>query len=681
MKKLFLIIISAFIVSFYTTINVHALSASEVASRTTDCTSFELAEAKNTGELVKVACYESYNQAKETMNNTDNDNLVIVESGRIVDAKYALIDYDQNTSLGYINIYKDINLSSNLTYVSGGYSDDAALLDVDYNSGRIKIKVSGVVGWIKKYEDEINKVNILYDIVPIVWTTSPNYYQVTNDSIIHNLPQNVYGTKKTSSMTIGRKPDMLNPGNYYSYDGNYFYTDLKTMLIDYKNGNYNNSVNNGNPFYNYYQYLSFRSQTKYNADNINQFISARTTENSKLYNTGKNFIDAQNYYGVNAIIMLAIGINESGYGNSSISQSKNNLFGINAVDASPGASATTFNTVGDCINDFAFKYLSGRFLQPGDYRYYGANLGNKYQGLTVKYASDAYWGEKAAAYYYDIDKYFGFQDYNYYTEAVLNNDYDNTVYAKKEPNGYNVSSKYYQYKKKGSAVIILDEVQGPSVNGNTTWYKVTSDPTIDSNLEYYDDSTYYNTTPRINYIWGKYVYVPAAYFTKISNGNGKIKENNDNQNPTPNPEPTPSPTPSPTPNVISTDKILSDASLSLKDNMIIGVSKGMNVNDLLNKLTQNSGKASINGDGNVKTGMQVIINDTTYYLVIYGDVNGDGEISAVDYSFIKNYIMSATGLDGAYKEAADVDRSGSISAVDYSNVKNYIMGSKNCITG
>ena len=46
-----------------------------------------------------------------------------------------------------------------------------------------------------------------------------------------------------------------------------------------------------------------------------------------------------------------------------------------------------------------------------------------------------------------IDKYFGFQDYENYTVAILNGNYHNTVYAKKTPGGENVSNSYYQYKK------------------------------------------------------------------------------------------------------------------------------------------------------------------------------------------------------------------------------------------
>ena len=458
------------------------------------------------------------------MNTTENDNLVIIEGKRIIDAKYAFIDYDQYTSLKYINVYDTKNLNNNITYIAGGNSDDAVFLELDYQTGRIKIKVAGVTGWIKRYENESSMQNIQYDIVPLSWVTSPSYYEINDNDIIHHLPINLYNTKGKNSITIGKKPNMVNNGNYYSFDGNYFYTDLKTMINDYKNGVFTNSVNSSSPYYNYYQYLSFRSKTNYSASHINQFIDARTTKKtSKLKNTGEYFINSQNRYGVNAIIMLAIGINESGYGNSNIAQTKNNLFGLNAVDASPGLSADAFLTVESCINDFGFAWLSGKFLQPGDHRYNGAVLGNKSVGLNIKYASDPYWSEKAAAYYYDMDEYFGFQDYENYTVAVLNNNYSNTVYAKKTPGGLNVSSSYYQYKKQNSPVIVLEEVTGPDVNGNTTWYKVTSDPVLDNNLEYYSDDTYYNTKPRIMYNWAtNLVYVPAAYFTKISNGGGKI---------------------------------------------------------------------------------------------------------------------------------------------------------------
>ena len=53
MKKT-IFIISIFIMSLLLTTNVHALTASEVSSRGTDCVNVELAEAKEDGSLNKI---------------------------------------------------------------------------------------------------------------------------------------------------------------------------------------------------------------------------------------------------------------------------------------------------------------------------------------------------------------------------------------------------------------------------------------------------------------------------------------------------------------------------------------------------------------------------------------------------------------------------------------------------
>ena len=60
--------------------------------------------------------------------------------------------------------------------------------------------------------------------------------------------------------------------------------------------------------------------------------------------------------------------------------------------------------------------------------------------------------------------------------------------------------------------------------------------------------------------------------------------------------------------------------------------------------------------------------------MIYGDVNGDGNINAVDYVQVKNNILGSYKLSGVYKAAADVDRDGKITAVDYVQIKNSILG-------
>lgn len=100
--------------------------------------------------------------------------------------------------------------------------------------------------------------------------------------------------------------------------------------------------------------------------------------------------------------------------------------------------------------------------------------------------------------------------------------------------------------------------------------------------------------------------------------------------------------------------------------------------------TDSSGKTTELGDSStLGTGDIITITSgeetKSFRVVIYGDANGDGKISAVDYVKIKNYIMSSGDLSGSYKLAADVNKDGNISAVDYVNVKNYIMGNNSVL--
>lgn len=669
---------------------VDAMQPHEISLRVDKCESplIELSEAKEDGSLFKVGCYQTYDEAKQIMNTTENNNLVIIENDIIIDAKYAVIDYDINYPSGhkgYIDIYTSNTGNTINGYIRGGSSDDAAMIDYDYNTKRVRIKLAGIDGWINKYDSSLK----LYDIVPISWVKTFQYYEVTNEKLIHYFPGNVYGTKSTWPLVIDKKPDMLNIGSYYSYDGNYFYTSVLALLQDYKNGNYDQAVNKDNPYYNYYQYISFRTRTNYTLENINQYISMRTTDSgSKMLNTGEAFINAQNTYGVNAAMMMAIGMNESGRGTSTIAKTKNNLFGLNAIDATPGESADYFPTVGDCISDYAYKWLAYGYLDPRDYRYYGVNLGNKYQGLNYKYASDPFWAEKAAHYYYDLDSTFGFQDRDSYQVAVLNNNYSNTVYAKKTVGGEDISS--YQYKLKGSSIVVLEEIEGPEVNGNKVWYKIQADAMLDNNLNIYGEST---TKPRVIYDWNKnLVYVSASYFNKVNVGTGNIPSY------TPLPQPTPEQTPDvPTetpvvpevPPAKAISAIVQEANYKYTGGNISGIQPNTSIETIKNNLTNTGGVITITDiNGNTKdsgligTGDKVNITSgttETLNVLIYGDTNGDGKISAVDYVNVKNHIMATGTLNGNYVSAADVNGDSNITAVDYVNIKNYIMGTDNVI--
>lgn len=80
------------------------------------------------------------------------------------------------------------------------------------------------------------------------------------------------------------------------------------------------------------------------------------------------------------------------------------------------------------------------------------------------------------------------------------------------------------------------------------------------------------------------------------------------------------------------------------------------------------------------TGATLVVKNTaeeefaTYTLIIFGDVNGDGAITANDYTDVKNASLGGT-IDGdANTFAADVNADGSVTANDYTDVKNASLG-------
>ena len=71
-------------------------------------------------------------------------------------------------------------------------------------------------------------------------------------------------------------------------------------------------------------------------------------------------------------------------------------------------------------------------------------------------------------------------------------------------------------------------------------------------------------------------------------------------------------------------------------------------------------------------GNHLSIKDDPVY--VWGDANGDGKVSALDYITIKNHIMETKLItDESLLLAADTNDDGKVSALDYIAIKNYIM--------
>lgn len=399
---------------------------------------------------------------------------------------YKLVNF--NTK-GNVTTHFTEDITGKVGYTNGAYGADAIYLGE--SSTQIKFKLANVVGWVDKSEVEVIDMNsqAAFDTY---WFSS---YKVVDGTIKHYISTSVY---KSAFGTVNLGPNNigLSSGVYYlSYDGHYFYSNtlsgFKNMVDDYRSGVNTHAVNAGKPYYNYYEYLSHRSQTNYSALDIENYIKLRgytskvqsydtmTSTQSQLYGEGNTFINAQNTYGVNAIMSLGVAINESAFGRSNIAVTKNNLFGHQAYDVNPGTSSSKYSSVAASINYHAKSYISEGFMDPNDYlsRYNGGHFGTKASGINIKYASDPYWGEKASAYYYEFDKTYGYQDFG--TKLIGIKTGYNVYNIYKEPTSSS-NLLYTTGTTNDYSIVILDEVFGENINGNNKWYKIQADPTLSS---------------------------------------------------------------------------------------------------------------------------------------------------------------------------------------------------------
>ena len=493
-----------------------------------------------------------------------NSSLVatIFRNGVPVDSKYAIFKFKPSGNSTF-PLYRNANSSSSYTSINTSYVGDAAVLGYSEN-GRVKIMVSGFTGWVSLDAGVVtplsllgsSMININGTIVRLrsdhstssgivatlngsynfnytdtykgsdytwykinyngktAWAAGGDWVTVYNSNLstyynhygptgnlIHHFT--VYsGGKYTDSFTnLGKAPSYLTKdAHYYSFDGNYFYNNVTSMLDDYRAGVYSNSVNSNNPHYSYYLYLTSRSTSGYSASDLDSIIvSNGYNSSSKMYGTGSAFKEAEEKYGTNALLAFATALNESAWGTSSIAKNKNNLFGYGASDSCPYDCAYFYNSPRDSIMDYASKSSSSYETVSGKY-YYGSHYGNKSSGKNIMYATDPYWGEKMAAYAYTRDLKFGGKDFNSNTIGVTKKGVSNVVVYRDA----STNSPLYTMKnsRSGDAVYdftanIIDKVN----NNGVEFYKIYTDLSKDQEKFGYvlaKDFNVSNSQPVIN---------------------------------------------------------------------------------------------------------------------------------------------------------------------------------------
>lgn len=373
--------------------------------------------------------YGSYYEAEYFYNaNLGNyGNLAIRYNDEIIACEYGVVELVDNYGGCQLDVYFDGE-----HVINSCLGVDAAFIKPSING--VYYLISGTEGFsnwdfvkVHPIDDYINKVSSYVNIDGVLY---------------HNIKNDLESDYYSYSLAIDDAPDYIKENvKYFSYDGHYFYNDYHKMVIDYRNGERQSSVNPNNPYYNYYQYLPFRTESNYTFEEINDYINKYLyidssldeyfdfnddgandyVNKSQFYDEIESFFITEEAYGVNSMMLLSTAMHESSFGKSMNSYTKNNFFKNAAYSSLFENSVKKYESLDNSVYAFAKHYVIDRNANPIKKTYKGSFLGNKETGMNFTYSNDPYWGEKVAAEYYFIDSRLGMKDKNAYKIAIVDN--------------------------------------------------------------------------------------------------------------------------------------------------------------------------------------------------------------------------------------------------------------------
>lgn len=408
---------------------------------------YDIVNIASNGSTSLVKSYDSFENALINMKT----NQAIQYKGTLIKMPSGMVVTKPTSSSVLTNIYSDKLLTKPVTYVIS----NTELLYVDSTDSYVEVNVAGKNMFISQENSNLIPENAL---------AGRSYYSISNGELVHS----IYSTssKTYSSYQIGVAPSFMTSGQrYYSVDGSHFTnTSGQELGISYP----------------YFEYLSARSKTNYTAEEIDAYILSMlqklemdfpsnlqyqlASQKSKLIGLGTYLKQLEETQHINSLFILAIAQHESAYGLSSRAQQYNNLFGLYVSDNNP--LAMNFLSVEQNINELINAFLNKNYLPPNAGYANGSVFGNKSIGINMKYASDPYWGAKAAGHMYRIDKMMGGKDSITKYKLGITNTAGLNV---RTGPGTNYTAAY-RYTNTGMPITIIDDNLSES-----DWIKVLSD--------------------------------------------------------------------------------------------------------------------------------------------------------------------------------------------------------------
>lgn len=455
---------------------------------------YHIVDYLESGKVEEFASFDSYEEARTMYDAVleEKNNPAIVHQGKLILVHYGFVSFRSSDLCDYNVEYTNADTREN-GYLNGCYAKDGLFLDTYSDGVQVKFQISGVNAWAALADVEI---------IPLQEADNLSSYRISKGHLIHDLSNGIRESGSSASIRLDEAPSFMEEQTtYYSYDGIYFYQEdaIKEMIEDARAMDHRHAVNASSPYYNYYQYVSHRSSSVYSAEEIEDYLKEQrgayaslthfldddqdgihdVLTQSLLSGSATALLQNQNLYGSNALMMLAVSMNESAMGRSKLSYLKNNLFGHAAYDSSAAESASRYLHTGESIKVHADAYVSRSYADPSAYMYHGAYFGNKQSGMNVSYASDPYWGEKAASYFYRMDDALGGKQKEAYALGIVNMAakipvYDSTK-KKKQKVLYEVDHlRQYSF-------LILGKVETSAQD----YYQIQCDPLLEDTEEHY----------------------------------------------------------------------------------------------------------------------------------------------------------------------------------------------------
>ena len=503
MKKLLTLLLTAIMmISIMPIFGTFKVAAEDYYPMACEWGEFEVSYIEDDGSFTKISCHSTLKEAKKAMKA--NDDYVVrygksYSPSKIV-AMNAGLAYTypgrRNSSIMYLyqNPSEKENSRYKTTYVANHYemtyvdTCGAEVYDIaSGGKGYIRVVLNGFEGFTDIEYTDLVPFKFINKGIPI-YLGGRNTYE-SEEAFSVKLQQNYYELKENGNYIdlvyhyYRAYPKSVNDRNCLAYSialdngSNYLAAGMKTGMKYYSNDGINfytdqKLLNKVATVYNYYQFLPLRSKTNISASVLDSYLKSMGYSSSVMKNEGNSFIEAQNAYGCNALIVYAMACLESAYGTSWYAVNRNNLFGWSAYDDSPG-NASSFSSVSSCVNEQMGRNLNW-FLDYTNSRYFGSCVGNKGAGINVKYASDPYWGMKISGIAYAIDKYANnkngkLSDHNNYALGFVKNNYNDVIYDSNiswDPKFYKTVSgndvlytgRYGSHYQKDLTVVLLENM-------------------------------------------------------------------------------------------------------------------------------------------------------------------------------------------------------------------------------